>query len=76
MKGPPVHLILPLLVLLPTGALAHVGHLGEVAGHDHWVAGAAIGAAILVGLWGAWKGRKEKEPEVREDDDTTEEAGA
>ncbi len=37
-------------------AHAHVGHLGEVAGHDHWVAGIAIGAAVAVGLWGVLKG--------------------
>ena len=31
---------------------AHIGHLGDVAGHDHWVAGAAIGIAVAAGLWG------------------------
>ena len=31
---------------------AHLGHLGDLAGHDHWAAGAAIGAAIAVGVWG------------------------
>ena len=55
--------ILPLLLLLPGPALAHFGHLGEVAGHDHWVTGAAIGAAALAGLWGAWKDRHAPEPE-------------
>lgn len=71
-----MRLILPLMILLPSGAFAHLGHVGELAGHDHWVAGAAIGAAVLVGLWGAWKGRKEKDSDAREDDDATEEAGA
>jgi hypothetical protein len=41
---------LTLLVALPGPAAAHVGHLGEVAGHDHWVAGAALAGAILAGI--------------------------
>ena len=55
----PLTLTLTLLpVLIPAPALAHLGHLGDIAGHDHWVAGAAIGAAVAIGVWGAWKGRK------------------
>ena len=38
-------------------ALAHPGHIGEIAGHDHWLAGAAIGAAIGIAIWGAIKGK-------------------
>jgi len=63
------------LILSDNPALAHVGHLGDVAGHDHWVAGAAIGAAVLVGLWGAFKGAKTKDanadepPEPANDDE-------
>lgn len=41
-------------------ALAHPGHLGTLAGHDHWIAGAAIGAAIAAGLIGALKGRRKR----------------
>ena len=58
---PALALPLPLAlfpILIPAPALAHLGHLGGVAGHDHWVAGAAIGAAVAIGIWGAWKGRK------------------
>ncbi len=40
----------------PGAAAAHAGHLTDLAGHDHWVAGAAIGVAIALGLWGALKG--------------------
>jgi hypothetical protein len=41
-----------LIATLTAGpALAHPGHLAEVAGHGHWIAGAAIGLAVLVGLW-------------------------
>ncbi|MDG1863225.1 MAG: hypothetical protein P8J02_08500 [Yoonia sp.] len=56
-----------LLSVLAQSAAAHPGHLVDVAGHDHWVAGAAIGIAILVGLWGALKGDKEAEEDIEED---------
>jgi hydrogenase/urease accessory protein HupE len=46
-------------------AQAHPGHLAGLAGHDHWVAGAAIGAAIAVGVWGALKGRRKTGGEAR-----------
>jgi hypothetical protein len=38
-------------------AFAHAGHIAEAFGHNHWVAGVAIGAAIAVGVWGALKGK-------------------
>lgn len=53
--------------LLASPALAHPGHLAGLAGHDHWVAGAAIGLAVLVGIWGAVKGGKKSEGEVESD---------
>lgn len=55
--------------VLPELCLAHPGHLAEVAGHGHWVAGAAIGAAIVIGLWAGLKGRgaKAAESEVEAD---------
>ena len=39
-------------------ALAHPGHLAEVAGHGHWLGAAALGAAIALGAWAALKGKK------------------
>lgn len=54
-------------LLLASPALAHPGHLAGLAGHDHWVAGAAIGLAVLVGIWGAVKGGKKSESEVESD---------
>jgi len=64
--------VLPLaLTLLPLPASAHLGHLGDVAGHDHWVAGAAIGVAVAIGLWGALKGHKAAKPEATPDAPTT-----
>lgn len=68
------HLILSTAPLAGTAlpAAAHPGHLAGLAGHDHWVAGAAIGAAVAVGVWGALKGRRKKgaatqEPESSDD---------
>ena len=51
--------------VLATPAVAHVGHLGEMAGHGHWIAAGALGAAALA-AWLAGKGKKadaEVEPE-------------
>ena len=56
-----------LLTLVAQSASAHPGHLVEAAGHNHWVAGAAIGIAIAVGIWGALKGDKETDAEIEED---------
>ena len=47
-------------------AAAHPGHLADLAGHDHWVAGAAIGLSVLAGLWGALKGDKEEAADEEE----------
>ena len=52
-------------VLWANAAVAHVGHLAEVAGHGHWIGAAAIGAAIALGAWAASKGKKD---EAREDE--------
>lgn len=49
-------------------AAAHTGHIADVAGHDHWVAGIAIGAAIAVGIWGALKGGRSKDDEAETDE--------
>ena len=58
-------LVILFATLLAGPAFAHPGHLADVAGHNHWVAGAAIGAAVLAGILGALKGRKERESEDR-----------
>ena len=59
----------------PLSAMAHPGHLTDLAGHDHWVAGAAIGIAVGLGLWQAAKGRRGK-PETEQDPETGEEQKA
>ena len=65
---------LPLLFMLFAAqpAFAHPGHLVDVAGHNHWVAGVAIGAAIAMGIWGAFKGKR-KDGEAKDEASGTEE---
>ncbi|MEM9634083.1 MAG: DUF6732 family protein [Pseudomonadota bacterium] len=59
--------------ILPTSAFAHGGHLGELAGHSHWVGVAALAGAALVAGIVALKGRKQKEtedtPEIQGDEE-------
>ena len=55
------------LILAGSAAAAHPGHWADVAGHDHWIAGAAIGLAGLAALWGVLKGKKAKAEEPEED---------
>lgn len=75
MKGAIMFRILITFTLfLAAPAAAHVGHVGEFAGHDHWVAGAALGAALAVSVWGALKGKKNaEEVEAQEDSEAEEE---
>lgn len=63
-----------LLIALAGPALAHVGHLGEVAGHGHWLGAAAIGAAIAIGLWQGLRGkaRADEAEEAAADDEAQE----
>ena len=79
MKGAVMTRMIITFTLLFSGApaSAHVGHLGEFAGHDHWVAGAALGAALAVSVWGALKGKTDAdqaEAETHEDDSEEEAA--
>jgi hypothetical protein len=48
-------------------AYAHIGHLGELAGHDHWIALGALGAAGAIALIAGLKGKK-KDSEAEEAD--------
>lgn len=63
-----------LFATLPAMAQAHAGHVGEVAGHTHWVAGGLIAAAALVALWIALSTRKRAAPEAQGDDEADNEA--
>jgi hypothetical protein len=63
--------ILPLLVLmLPTAALAHVGHLEQADGHDHYIAAWGLIGAIAGSGWLVWselRRPKDEKPKRRKD---------
>lgn len=61
--------------LSSSAAFAHAGHLGELAGHSHWIGVAAVaGAAVIAGLAAKAKKRsetaEENTPESAESDGT------
>lgn len=60
-EGPMRGLLTLTLIFAGTAAAAHPGHWADIAGHDHWIAGAAIGLAGLAAIWGALKGKKAQE---------------
>ena len=61
--------IMSILTMTGSAAAAHPGHWADVAGHDHWAAGIAIGLAGLAAIWGAAKGKKAKEDNAEVDED-------
>lgn len=65
-------LSIPVLVLSATSAAADPGHLAEVAGHSHWIAVAALGAAAAVAI--AIAGRKRGSEEAEQSDEAGETA--
>jgi hypothetical protein len=64
-----------LTALIMAGAAhAHTGHIADVAGHNHWLAGVAIGAAAGIALWQTLKGKRksdEADAEAEVDASTT-----
>jgi len=55
-------------VFLPASAFAHPGHIGDMAGHSHWLGAAALfGAAALAGFL-AMKHRKKAKDEIAAED--------
>ena len=48
------------IILAPASAQAHWGHLGELAGHGHWIA-AGLAAAVAVAGLAITRPRKESE---------------
>lgn len=64
-----------------TPAFAHMGHVGEVAGHSHWVGlAAALGAAAIAALAHKIgkdkKGKEEIDADADAEAESTEEARA
>lgn len=74
----PVFAIVALVsALVPSLALAHAGHVGDLAGHSHWVGWAAAAAAAAVTAWAVKRGKKveaadETADEAAEDEDQPE----
>ncbi|MEM1360482.1 MAG: DUF6732 family protein [Pseudomonadota bacterium] len=63
-----------LAFLLVAGqATAHVGHVGEIAGHSHWVAGAAIDLAGAIAVWAGRKAGAKQEASSDDKPDPSEE---
>jgi hypothetical protein len=66
-------------ILTPQAALAHVGHIGELAGHSHWIALGALGLATVVGALASRGGKRSEQPEddaASDTDDEPQEAAA
>lgn len=70
-----MRLLTLLSILIPAPVLADPGHLGDVAGHDHWVAAVAAGAAVAVGVRGWLKWRRENPAEAAPGAEAEEGAG-
>ena len=65
--------LVTLIITLAAGpAFAHIGHLGEVAGHGHWAAAGAIAIALGLAALGARKGKKTDEQAENADEDAPE----
>ena len=69
-------LLCALTTLTASPALAHIGHLGEVAGHGHWIALGGIAIAAGIALLGARKKSDEVQAEEDATEDDIEEEGA
>ncbi|MBU2992584.1 hypothetical protein Q4555_08255 [Octadecabacter sp. 1_MG-2023] len=57
-------------------ALAHIGHIGEVAGHGHWIALGGIAIAAGIAALGARKKSDKAQAEEDAPEDDIEEEGA
>ncbi|MCK0167895.1 hypothetical protein MWU52_10075 [Jannaschia sp. S6380] len=57
-------------ILAAGPAAAHTGHIGELAGHDHWVLGVGLGVIAGAAVIGWLKGDKESpEPEAEPEEE-------
>ena len=66
-----------LITLAASPAFAHIGHLADVGGHDHWIALGGIAIAGAIALLGGRKKADETQVEDdAEDHDEEEEAHA
>ena len=67
---------LTFVTLMGTASMANanIGHLGELAGHDHWLALGALGIAIGFAGWAALGGKKDDDAVDTEEDPEAQEA--
>ena len=66
-----------LILFSGTAAQAHLGHMGELAGHSHWIVlGAGVVAAVLAAALGKRKIREAAKQESSGSEEETEEAAA
>ncbi len=63
------------LVLAVAPASAHLGHVGEAAGHSHWIGLAALAGAAAIAAWIA-KQKGDAEAAEAEEAENAEEAAA
>lgn len=61
---------------LASPALAHIGHLGELGGHGHWIALGGIAIAVGIALLGTRKKSDKAQAEEDAPEDDIEEEGA
>ena len=61
---------------VPTSAFAHMGHLGELAGHSHWIGLIAGAAAVSIAAALAVLGKKTEAQGESEPDTDAEEVEA
>ena len=52
--------VIPAILVSASPAHAHSGHLGTLAGHDHWVLGLGLGALAGAAAVAWAKGRRAK----------------
>lgn len=63
------------LVSSASAAMAHGGHMGELAGHAHWIGAAAVvGAAVLAALVAKAKKRDDEAVDAETEHEAEEEA--
>lgn len=61
------------LILMIRSASAHGGHLGELAGHSHWVGIAAVLGAVTLAALVARARKRASEEQTEEVDDESDE---
>lgn len=59
-----------LILLSGTAARAHLGHMGELAGHSHWI---ALGAGLIAAALAAALGKRNLQEAEKQDNSETEE---